>query len=376
MKILFTGGGTGGHFYPIIAVIENLQALIEEERLVGADLIFMSDSPYDSNLLLKKDVRFVKVQAGKIRRYFSFLNISDFFKTAAGVWKAFWILYREFPDVVFGKGGYVSFPAMLASWILGIPVMIHESDTVPGKVNLWAGKFAKRIAISFPESAKYFPADKTALTGNPIRKEILGSTPDEAKEVFQLESGIPTILILGGSQGSKNINDNILDIAAELVNFVQIIHQCGEKNIQEVKQRLSVALEKSPLKSRYHIFGYLNDSYLRNASSIANLAISRAGASSIFEIASWGIPSIVIPLSNSAQDHQRGNAYSYARSGAGEVIEEANLSPHLLLSEIKRLLENKKLLETMKEAAKNFGQPKAGRKIARELLNLALEHAQ
>ena len=375
MKILFTGGGTGGHFYPIVAIIEALQVLIEEERLVGIEFIFMSDSPYDNDLLIKQDVRFKQVEAGKMRRYFSLLNITDFFKTLGGLWSAFWFMYREFPDVVFGKGGYASFPALFAARILRIPVMIHESDAVPGRVNRWAAKFAKRIAISFPESAKYFPAKKTAFTGNPVRREILGSTPEEAKEVFQLEPGLPTLLILGGSQGSKNINDTILDAAGEIVKFAQVIHQCGKNNIEEVKGRLSIVLEKSPFKSRYHVYGYLNDTTLRNASSVADIIVSRAGASSIFEIAAWDIPSILIPLVNSAQDHQRENAYSYARTGAGEVIEEPNLTPHLLISEIHQLLNDKKRLETMREAAKNFAQPKAARKIARELLNLSLEHA-
>lgn len=374
MKILFTGGGTGGHFYPIIAVIEALRVVIAEERLVGVESIFMSDSPYDENLLLREDVRFKKIQAGKVRRYFSFLNIIDFFKTLSGLWSAFWFLYREFPDVVFGKGGYASFPALFAARLLRIPVMIHESDAIPGRVNRWAAKFAKRIAISFPESEKYFPAGKTALTGNPVRKTIIGSTPDEAKEIFQLELNIPVILILGGSQGSKNINDNFLDVAPEFVKSFQIIHQCGKNNIDETKNRLSVALEKSPYKNRYHLYPYLDDGLLRNASSIADVVISRAGASSIFEIAAWGIPSIIIPLNNSAQNHQRENAYSYARTGAGEVIEESNLTPHLLLSEIKLLLEDKKRMEIMKEAAKNFTQPKAARQIARELLSLSLEH--
>jgi UDP-N-acetylglucosamine--N-acetylmuramyl-(pentapeptide) pyrophosphoryl-undecaprenol N-acetylglucosamine transferase len=375
MKILFTGGGTGGHFYPIISVIEALHVLIAEERLVGVEFIFMSDSSYDNDLLQKEDVRFIKIKTGKMRRYFSLLNVVDFFKTIGGLWGAFWNIYRDFPDVIFGKGGYASFPALFAARVLRIPVMLHESDTIPGRVNRWAAKFAKRIAISFPESAKYFPFAKTAFTGNPVRMEVLGSTPEEAKEVFRLEGNIPTLLILGGSQGSKNINDNILDVAPELVKFSQIIHQCGKNNIQEAKNRLSIALEKSPFKSRYHIFGNLNDAALRNASSVADIVISRAGASSIFEIAAWGIPSIIIPLSNSAQDHQRENAYSYARSGAAEVIEETNLSPHLLLSEIQQLLKDEKRLKAMKEATKNFSQPKAARKIARELLSLALEHA-
>jgi UDP-N-acetylglucosamine--N-acetylmuramyl-(pentapeptide) pyrophosphoryl-undecaprenol N-acetylglucosamine transferase len=374
MKILFTGGGTGGHFYPIIAVIEALRVLTEEEKILGVEIIFVSDSPYDSNLLLKEDVRFIKINTGKIRRYFSFLNIIDVFKTVIGLWTTFWKIYRDFPDVIFGKGGYASFPALFCARLLKIPVMIHESDTVPGRVNRWAGKFAERVAISFPESAKYFPKGKTALTGNPIRKEILGFTPEEAKEIFQLEENVSVVLILGGSQGSKNINDNVIDVVPELVKFCQIIHQCGKNNAQEVKDRISIVLDKSPLKTRYHVFPYLDDAKLRNASSVADIVISRAGASSIFEIAAWGVPSIIIPLKNSAQNHQRENAYSYARSGAGEVIEESNLSPHLLMSEIKMLLEDKKRLGKMKEAAKKFTQPKASRQIARELLNLALRH--
>lgn len=375
MKILFTGGGTGGHFYPIIAVIEALHTLIEENRLAGVEFILMSDSPYDFRLLLMQDVKFKKIQAGKIRRYFSLLNLFDIFRTIGGILKAFWSIYFDMPDVIFGKGGYVSFPVLFAACILRIPVMIHESDAVPGRVNRWASSFAKRIAISFPESARYFSSPEVVLTGNPIRRGILGFTPEEAKEFFQLEEGIPTILILGGSQGSKNINDNVVDIAYKLVEFAQVVHQTGKNNIKEAKDRLSVVLENSPRKSRYHVFAHLDDAALRNASSVANIVISRAGASSIFEIAAWGIPSIIIPLSGSAQEHQRENAYSYARSGAAEVIEEINLSPNLLLAEIQRLLKDEETLKKMKEAAKKFAQPKAARKIAQELLNLALEHA-
>ena len=374
MKILFTGGGTGGHFYPIAAIIEVLQVLIEEERFIGVEFIFMSDTPYDADLLIRQNVRFKKVPAGKMRRYFSFFNFLDVFKTIAGLWSAFWFMYREFPDIVFGKGGYASFPALFGARILGIPVMIHESDSVPGRVNLWAAKFAKRVAISFPESAKYFFPSKTALTGLPIRKEILGSTPEEAKEFFELEPNVPVILILGGSQGSKNINDVILDAAPEIVKFAQIIHQCGKKNIDETKSRLSVVLEKSSFKSRHHLYGYLDDADLRNASSVADIVISRAGASAIFEIAAWAVPAILIPIDNSAQDHQRENAYNYAKTGAALVIEESNLTSHLLLSEIQQILKDEKRKEEMRKAGTNFSQPKAARKIARELLRLALEH--
>ena len=370
MKILLTGGGTGGHFYPIIAIADALYNIAEEERLVGLELILMSDNPYDKTLLQRKGIHFQKITSGKMRRYFSLLNITDGVKTLIGILSAIRQIYAHFPDVIFGKGGYASFPALVAARIFKIPVIIHESDVVPGKVNKWAGSFAKRVAISFPDSLKYFPREKTALTGNPIRTSILGKTPDEAREVFQLESSIPTILVLGGSQGSQKINDIFLDIAPELVKNYQVIHQCGRNNIDSVTKRMSVVLEKSSFKNRYHIFGFLNDTELRNASSAADIAISRAGSGAIFEIAAWNLPSILIPLPNSAQDHQRENAYAYARTGACQVIEQENLTPHILLSEIQKLLKDEKRKTRMRDAAAGFAKLDAAQKIAREIICL------
>ncbi|HDH04010.1 MAG TPA: undecaprenyldiphospho-muramoylpentapeptide beta-N-acetylglucosaminyltransferase [Candidatus Campbellbacteria bacterium] len=375
MKILFTGGGTGGHFYPIIAVIDAINAIIEREKIIKADFIFMSEFSYDSPLLLQKGVRFKKVSSGKIRRYFSFLNIIDIFKIILGAMKAIRNIYFDFPDVVFSKGGYSSFPAVFAARIFRIPLMVHESDVVPGKVNRWAGKFAEKIAISFPQSVKYFSEKKTALTGNPVRREFFVPAKQGAREFLDLEEGAPIILIIGGSQGAKKINDTIIDVLPELVKKYQIIHQCGKKNLAESKGRSSLMLEGSNFKSRYHIFDYLNLSALRMAYGVSDLVISRAGSGSIFEIATSGLPSILIPISNSAQDHQRKNAYAYAKIGAADVIEEINLSSHLLHSEIKRLFEEKEKMFAMAEAARKFAKPDAAEKIAREIINLVLEHA-
>lgn len=374
MKIALTGGGTGGHFYPIIAITEAIYELSEEERLLTPEIVFMSDSMYDPKMLTAKELKFKKVYAGKVRRYFSLLNITDTFKTLAGILKAIWMIYKSIPDVMVGKGGYASFPPLLAARIFRIPVIIHESDTVPGKVNLWASKFAERVAISFPEATKYFPKSKTALTGTPIRKGILGFTPEEGRETFNLEENIPTILILGGSQGAQKMNDILLDIAGELVKSFQIIHQCGEKNEAEIKGRAEVVLGNSIFKNRYKIYGNLDDAGLRNASSVADLVISRAGGSAIYEISAWGVPSIIIPIQKSAQDHQRENAYSYARSGAAEVIEEINLTPNILMSEITRVLSDEKTRESMSKSAEKFARPEAARKIAQEIINMGLKH--
>ena len=172
MKILLTGGGTGGHFYPLIAVAGALNAVADQEKIANLELVYMAEHPYDKNILLQNGIKFKKIYSGKIRRYFSFLNIIDAVKLIPGIVKSVLGMYFDFPDVVFSKGGYESFPPVLAARILGIPVMIHESDAIPGKANAWAGKFAKRIAVSFAGSAEYFSKNKVAVVGNPIRKEF------------------------------------------------------------------------------------------------------------------------------------------------------------------------------------------------------------
>jgi UDP-N-acetylglucosamine--N-acetylmuramyl-(pentapeptide) pyrophosphoryl-undecaprenol N-acetylglucosamine transferase len=377
MKILLAGGGSGGHFYPIIAVAEQIQEVAKEKRLVDIELYYMADRPYNSGLLFDKGIIFKKTYAGKMRTYFSILNITDVFKTGIGVVKTFFTIFRLYPDVVFGKGGYVSFPALFAARLLRIPVVIHESDSVPGRVNKWAGKFAKRIAISYPEAAQYFNKDKVALTGNPVRKEIMIPVKKGARDFLEFSENLPVLLIMGGSQGSQLINDIVLDALPELVKKYQIIHQTGKTNFAEVKETADVVLRESQFKSRYRPFDYLNDLAIRMSAGAANLIISRAG-STIFEIALWGVPSIIIPITRSNGDHQRKNAFSYARAGACEVIEEHNLAPHILVSEIDKMLsseaQNVKALGIMSSSAKAFARPDAAYKIAEEIVLLALAH--
>lgn len=373
MKILFTGGGTGGHFYPIIAVAEAITKISKEKHLLRPEFYYMADEPYDQRVLFDNSITFVQMPAGKLRHYFSLLNFIDIIKTGVGIIKSLWKIFRIYPDVIFGKGGYASFPALFAAKLFKIPVVIHESDSVPGRVNLWAGKFAQSIAVSFPEAAAYFPEGKTAYTGNPLRQEILSAQTAGAYEFLKLEKTIPTILILGGSQGSRLINENILQILAELVSNFQIIHQVGKDNFLEVSKTTEVILGKNPNKNRYKPFDYLNDLGMKMSASVATMVISRAG-STIFEIAAWGLPSLIIPITDSIGDHQRKNAFNYARSGSTVVIEEKNLTPHILLSEISSLMASPERLALMKENAKKFARLDAGEIIALKLLEIALSH--
>jgi UDP-N-acetylglucosamine--N-acetylmuramyl-(pentapeptide) pyrophosphoryl-undecaprenol N-acetylglucosamine transferase len=374
MKIVFTGGGTGGHFYPIIAVAQKVNKIIDRDKILGVKLYYLSDSPYDKEVLFENGIIFEEINAGKMRTYFSMKNISDMFKTFFGVLNAIYKVFTIYPDVVFGKGGYASFPTLLAARILRIPVVIHESDSAPGRVNEWAGKFAKKIAISFKEAIDFFPKEKVAWTGQPVREEI--ETPaghKEAMDYFKLESKLPVILILGGSQGAELINNTILDALPRLIKNYQIIHQTGVKNFKNVSGRADVMLSDNENKFRYLSYSFLNPLEMKMAAGVASIIISRAG-STIFEIASWGVPSILVPFTESNADHAKKNAFSYARTGACTVIEEMNMTANILSSEIERITEDKVTLEHMAKCAKAFSKGGGAEKIAQELIDIGLSH--
>ena len=374
MKIVFTGGGTGGHFYPIIAVAQKVNKIIAEEKIVGVKLYYISDNPYDKQALYENDLIYEQVNAGKMRTYFSIKNFFDVFKMFFGVIGAIIKLFSIYPDVVFGKGGYASFPTLFAARILNIPVIIHESDSAPGRVNKWAGHFAKRIAVSFEEAGEFFPAKNIAWTGQPIRTEIEHPAEhNKALEYFKLESNLPTIFVIGGSQGAELINNTVLDALPRLLEKYQIIHQTGVRNFKTVNGQAEVILANSKNKSRYIPIDFLNPLQVKMAAGAATMVISRAG-STLFEIASWGLPSILVPFKESNADHSQKNAFNYARAGACSVIEEGNMKANILISEIEKIIENKKNLEHMSKCAETFSKPEAATKIARELINMALSH--
>lgn len=376
MKIVLTGGGTGGHFYPLIAVSQALRKEIKKQKYVDPEIHFISNSPYDESILFDNRIIYHNVPAGKMRIYFSPLNIIDWFKTAIGIIKGTLTLFKIYPDVVFSKGGYAAFPTLFAAKILRIPVVIHESDTVPGRVNKWSGKFAAKVAVSYPESMEYFREGISAWTGNPVRDEIAIPAGEGAHEFLGLEPNVPTILILGGSQGATFINDAIATSLPTLLKDYQIIHQVGKNNEEDVNKQSKVilsGLDSDIKKSRYKVFGTLNNLATKMAAGASDIVITRAG-STLFEIALWGLPSIIIPISQSNGDHQRKNAYTYSRSTEATVIEESNMDPSILESEIRRILEDPNKRALLSEKAKAFARKDAADKIAREILEIATKH--
>jgi len=365
MKILFTGGGTAGHVIPIIAIVREL-------RRMGIDAEFFFLGPKDeyiSIFLSQEEIKTRWVLAGKIRRYFGWKsllqNIFDIlFKLPIGFIQSLFHVFLIGPDLVFSKGGYGSVSPVIAATLLQVPIFLHESDIAPGLANRFTGKLAPKIFVAFPAAqTEYFPAKKMISIGNPIRRELLNGDKVKAKKLFGLVGGKPLLLILGGSQGANKINNMILAILPEILSNFEIIHQVGAKNIKQVKAEARVVASKE-LETFYHPIGLLNEIELRDAFSVCDLIVSRAGAGSIFEIAAVNKPSILIPLSLSAQNHQVKNAYTYAKDGAALVLEEPNLTPHFFLEKVKRLFAHPAELEKMSQKAKEFSKPDSAKIIA------------
>lgn len=370
MKILFSGGGTGGHVFPIIAIARE----IKKKCGTKIDLSYMGpEDEFVSKLFFKEGLKTYFILSGKARRYFTPLsllqNIVDIFiKIPLGIIQAFLILFFSAPDMIFCKGGYGALPATFAGWLLGIPVFLHESDVAPGLANRILSYFSQTIFVSFPvKQTSFFKTGKMLLAGNPIREEILQGDFKSARREIGIVSEKPVLLILGGSQGSTRINELIFQILTQLLKVFEVVHQTGYNDFEKAQTALQAFVPKE-LHPSYHPYPFLNETQMKSALFASNCVISRAGAGTIFEVAAFKKPSILIPLPESAQNHQVKNAYAYAESGAAIVIEEGNLTPNFFLEKTLDLVTYGNL-ELMSKAAANFAKPKAADNIAKYLID-------
>lgn len=371
-RFLLVGGGTGGHFYPLIAVAE----VLNEKQAAGEDigLYYAGPEPYNQTALMANKISFIRIPAGKRRRYFSPRNFIDPFVTFYGFIIAIGKLYRIYPDVIFSKGGFTSVPIVIAAWLLRIPIMIHESDSHAGSANRLAAKLARYIGIAYDEVAHEFPTEKTALIGIPIRRAFR-TIPEAPLQSLGLPTDKPLLFVTGGSLGAQKINNLLLETLDELLPHFTILHQTGPKNETDVKTTAVELLSgHDDWLNRYYIRGTLSGEEMHLALHAASLIISRAGSTTIFEIAQTGKPAIIIPIPEQVSHDQRTNAYSYARTGAAAVLEEGNLTDSLLTSEITRIMSSNDTYTSMSEAATNFARPHAAEVVGTTLLEIANEH--
>lgn len=373
-RVVFTGGGTGGHLYPLLAVLEGIYGLAARHKFEFDVWYLGPESPFNKELEAHS-IKVWNVISSKYRRYFSLENFIDLPKFFIGFLQAIFKLYFLMPNVVFSKGGPGALPVILAARFYFIPIIIHESDAIPGITNTISARFARKVGISFETATRYFrekDRSKIALVGNPIRGSLLEDAPSQllAKANLLLDPKEKLVLVWGGSQGSTRINEFIFENLAKILPLAQVLHQVGQRNYEEIKLEMNVILKDIDyyMQKRYHFVNYLEFEELKNALAGADLVISRAGSGAIFEIAAMGKPAILIPLPESASDHQKLNAYEYSQTGAAIVIEEANLLSTLFINQLKGLLESPERLQKMSEAAKQFAKPQAAEILAREII--------
>jgi UDP-N-acetylglucosamine--N-acetylmuramyl-(pentapeptide) pyrophosphoryl-undecaprenol N-acetylglucosamine transferase len=369
VRIVFTGGGSGGHIFPIIAVIRELKHHFSIHTIEYEFLFMGPKDNFAPVLFFNEQVPMQFIHSGKLRRYFALQNFADIFKIPLGVIEALWRLWIYMPDVVFSKGGYGSFPVVFAAWLYRIPIMLHESDAIPGLANRILSHLVKKIAISFTQTLA-FPLKKTIITGNPVRGELFDiNALLVQKPSFSIDPARKVVLIIGGSQGAQRINDFILSVLPVLLLQYQVIHQCGEQNFESMRKEADGIL-KNDMKQFYTLVPFMQEAELRFSYAYSHCIVARAGSGSIFEIAKAQKPSILIPLSNSAQNHQSINASAYAATGAAIVLEENNLTPNLFMEKVRNILDHEKTYTAMSEAARSFAKPHAAYDIAKEIVYL------
>jgi UDP-N-acetylglucosamine--N-acetylmuramyl-(pentapeptide) pyrophosphoryl-undecaprenol N-acetylglucosamine transferase len=365
-RIALAGGGTGGHLIPLASVAK----AIKDGGKIDAEFAYFGPSgELESEIMGDLGIPCHMVISGKLRRYFSFEYLLDIFKFPIGLFQALWHLFRFMPDLVFAKGGYASVPVAIVARIYRIPVVIHESDAAAGLANKFLGSIASRVCIAFDRAKINFPPGKTVMTGNPINKKVLNGNRQKAMDFLGLKNlDRPVVLILGGSQGAKNINDAIISILPKLLEKFIVIHQVGKKNIDQVM----AILEEEKIKSKetgYFPLGFASDE-IGDLYALSDMVITRAGATSIAEVAANKKPAILVPITNSANDHQRINAYEVAKAGGAEVLEENNFTENMILSNLKQIFNDEVFQSKLIDNISKFYQQDADQKIAEQIISL------
>jgi UDP-N-acetylglucosamine--N-acetylmuramyl-(pentapeptide) pyrophosphoryl-undecaprenol N-acetylglucosamine transferase len=383
IRILLVGGGSGGHIYPLIAVAQKLKQFAEKSGNISLDLKYFGDAGGYGAVLTSNGVQCRSVVSSKLRRYFSLKNFVDFFKFFVAIFQSLWRVFWFMPDAVFSKGGPGSLPIILVCRFFFIPVIIHESDSVPGLTNLISGKFSQKIFLAFDSAKRYFPGKDVEVVGNPVRNELTAergsdaaakiteSDKNEARAKFGFVSGQPVLLILGGSQGAVAINDFVVKNIEILASKFQVLHQIGRDNFKEFKADYDFLSKALPdqIKNNYKFFAYFDEN-LKDAYIAADLVLARASSGTIFELAYFGKPAILVPLPDAANDHQQLNAVELEKIGAAVIIGQENFLSHLVLLRLDTEISKPEILEKMSAAASAFYKPFSADKIAAYLLSL------
>lgn len=367
MKIIVSGGGTGGHIYPAITLIRTIQKQVENPEIlyVGTKIGLEAD------IIPKEGLPFKTVDIRGLERKLSLKMIKTVGKAIHGVWQARRIVKQFKPDVVIGTGGFVCGPILLAASLMGIPTLIQEQNVIPGITNKLLAKFVTKIAVGYQDAVKYFPKEKVVFTGNPIRAEVLSINREAGLAEFGFDTNKKTILISGGSRGARSMNQAMIDVHKYFADSqtIQLLHVTGKNEYNDIVA--SVQAQGIDLQQNRNILikPYLYD--MPKALALADLAIFRAGATGIAELTAKGIPSILIPYPYAAENHQEFNALSLVKRGAAVMIRDKDLTSVGLIDVIESIISEPVKLLKMAEASRAMGRPVAAEEIAQIVVFLA-----
>ena len=372
MRILISGGGTGGHIYPALAVAHALR-----DRY-GAELLFLGDEKgLEREIVPREGIRFVGVTAGKFRRYLSPQTFTDLVNVPVGIRQARDIVRDFQPHAAFTSGGYASVPAGLGARGIGAPLVMHQQDVSPNLANRILAPRATRITVSFPQSLRFFQRyrKKTVLTGNPVREEILriaNQSGEVFKASFNLDPTQPVLLVTGGSQGSRHLNHVVVASLSRLLPYCQVLHISGEHNYEETRKMAEPQFAERPeLRGRYMLRGYLS-TRMAEALAASDVLLCRSGAATLSELAVLGRPSILVPLPPGfTGSPQATNAAMFRQAGAAEVILDKDLTVNTLMEALMPLLNNPPRRTLMANAARTLAQPDAAFTLADAVADLA-----
>ncbi|HUX21842.1 MAG TPA: undecaprenyldiphospho-muramoylpentapeptide beta-N-acetylglucosaminyltransferase [Spirochaetia bacterium] len=352
--VVFTGGGSGGHVFPGIAVIEKLKGLDPTLNVLWIG----SSSPLEREIVARFGVRFISIPAGKLRRYFSIRNAVDVFKIMAGLVKSIVVLLRLRPPILFSKGGFVSVPPVIAASILGIPVFTHESDVDPGLATRINARFAERIFVAYEASREFFPParrNSVSVSGNPVRREIFEGNPVRGRTLVGAGNDRRLLLlVLGGSQGAHQVNKLIDEAMSELVRDYFVVHQTGDAGFRP-----------SQVEGLYRT-AFLSSEYA-DLLAAADLVVGRSGAGTLWELAALGKPAILVPLASFSRGDQIRNAREFEARGAAVVLEGERATATALAEAARRLARNQSELEAMGRASRGIFRVDAAGFIADEI---------
>ena len=367
MKIIVSGGGTGGHIYPALTLIRTIQ-----EKAPETEFLYVGTRQgLESDIIPKENIPFFALDlAGGFERHFTLANIKRAANAILSVKKAMNIVKNFKPDVVVGTGGYVCGPILLAASLEKVPTLIQEQNVVAGITNKILSKFVTKIAVGCEGALNHFPKDKTVYTGNPIRAEVLQGTREEGLQYFDFDSDKPVILISGGSRGARSINRAMVDVLVNAATnpTVQYLHVTGKGEYDDIITRIKDAGVELETLRHIRVEPYLYN--MPQAMAMADLAVFRAGATGLAELTARGIPSILIPYPYAAENHQEYNARALVEVGAARMILNKDLTSELLQENITELLESPDKLKAMSAASLSLGRPQAAEEIAKMILKL------